>query len=80
MIIFMQKCTIIINCQHNAYLENHKNEHNWEKIREMPKSIMSNFWCIIDSTLIATTAGICLFMPCSKIFANYDNLCISLPL
>ena len=43
MIIFMQKCTIInINCQHNAYLEN---EHNRQKIGEMPKSI-------IDSSLM----------------------------
>ena len=29
----------------------HKNEHNKQKIGEMPKSIMSKFWSIIDSSL-----------------------------
>ena len=30
----------------------HKNEHNRQKIGEMPKSIMSKFWSIIDSSLV----------------------------
>ena len=29
----------------------HKNEHNRQKIGEMPKSIMSKLWSIIDSSL-----------------------------
>ena len=32
----------------------HKNEHNRQKIGEMPKSIMSKFWSIIDSSLSIT--------------------------
>ena len=44
----MQKCAIIkINYQHNAYLD----EHNRQKIGEMPRSIMRKFWSIIDSSL-----------------------------
>ena len=29
----------------------HKNEHNRQKIGEMPKSIMSKLWSIINSSL-----------------------------
>ena len=31
----------------------HKNEHNRQKIGEMPKSIMSKFWSIIDTSVHA---------------------------
>ena len=30
----------------------HKNEQNRQKIGEMPKSIISKFWSIIDSSLM----------------------------
>ena len=47
----MQKYTIInTNCQHNAYLESIK---MGQKIEEMPQSIMSKFWSIIDSSLVS---------------------------
>ena len=36
----------------HTYLESIKNEHNRQKIEEIPKSIMSKFWSIIDSALL----------------------------
>ena len=60
----------------------HKNEHNRQKIGEMPNSIMSKFWSIIDSSLakgglqvgcegpdMAPTVSACLCRPCSGILA-----------
>ena len=30
----------------------HKNEHNRQKVREMPRNIIDKFWSIIDSSLV----------------------------
>ena len=35
----------------HSYHSKHKNEHNRQKIGDIPKSIMSKLWSIIDSSL-----------------------------
>ena len=55
MIIFMQKLynyKYKLSAQYKS--RKHKNEHNQHKIGEMPKSIRSKFWSIMDSSLSIT--------------------------